>query len=251
MTPAWERRRAPRSAGAPRNTPSPSGIKDYGTGGKYDIMNRPSESIIQNGDTILFQGDSITDAGRRNAADGLGNGYVAIIRGWLAARRPDLTVRILNRGVSGDRTVELLARWREDCLGLKPDVLSLMIGVNDVWRKRGAWNGQEFVPIEDYRGNLCALLDQAEAAGIRRLVLMSPTTIDHDNDSELNTLLGEYDAFVRGEAARRGAVYVPARRKLMAIRERLREVHWTSDGCHPTIAGHAVLAQAWLEAVGL
>ncbi len=216
-------------------------------------MNRAAARgpVVRNGDTILFQGDSITDAGRRNSDDGLGNGYVAMIRGALAAKSPDLQVRILNRGVSGDRTVELLERWRPDCLDLHPDVLSIMIGVNDVWRKRGEWQGQTFVPLEQFQKNLRRLLDPLREAGIRSMVLMSPTTIDHDNDSELNRLLGEYDAFVREEAARREAVYVPARQALMRARERLPEVRWTHDGCHPTAAGHAVLAQAWLTAVGL
>ncbi|NOY81161.1 MAG: SGNH/GDSL hydrolase family protein [Kiritimatiellaeota bacterium] len=208
-------------------------------------------SMIRDGDLILFQGDSITDAGRRTAADGLGGGYVAIIRGWLAAGRPDLRVRIVNRGVGGDRTAELLARWEEDCLALRPDVLSLMIGVNDVWRKAGEWNGQTHIPLDRYRRNLGELLDRAAAAGVRQFVLISPTTIEPENGGELNVLLGAYDAAVREEAARRGAVYVPAREKLMASRVRLPEVDWTHEGCHPTVAGHAILAQAWLEAAGL
>ncbi len=206
-------------------------------------------SVIRDGDLILFQGDSITDAGRRAAADGLGSGYVAIIRGWLAARHPDLRVRVVNRGVSGDRTAELLERWEEDCLSLRPQVLSLMIGVNDVWRKAGEWNGQTHIPLDRYRRNLGKLLDRAVAAGVRQLILMSPTTIEPENAGELNVLLGAYDEAVREEAARRRAVYVPARQKLMTARVRIPEVAWTREGCHPTVAGHAILAQAWLEAI--
>jgi len=126
-----------------------------------------------------------------------------------------------------------------------------MIGVNDVWRKKGAWNGQNHIPLPEYRRNLSLLLDRARSAGIRQLVLMSPTTIEPENDGELNTLLGDYDEVVREEAAERGAAYVPARQKLMEIRERIPAVAWTREGCHPTAAGHAVLAQAWIEAVGL
>jgi len=208
-------------------------------------------AVICRGDVVLFQGDSITDAGRRSSPDGLGSGYVSIVRGWLASAHPDLEIQVLNRGVGGDRTQELLSRWKEDCVAIRPHVLSLMIGVNDVWRKKGEWNGQTYIPLPDYRRNLSMLLDRAEAAGIRQLVLMSPTTIEPENDGELNTLLGAYDAAVREEAARRGSAYVPARQKLMEIRERMTDVAWTREGCHPTTAGHTVLAQAWLEAVGL
>jgi len=208
-------------------------------------------AYIRAGDRILFQGDSITDAGRTGTPDGLGHGYVAMVRGMLSARHPELDVEILNRGVGGDRTVELLARWQEDCLDLRPDVLSLMIGVNDVWRKARIWRGQTFVPPEQYQENLIRLLDMAAGAGVRRFVLMSPTTIDPDNRSELNNLLAVYDEIVRKEADRRNAVYVPARRRLMAAREALPQVSWTTDGCHPTAAGHALLAAAWMAAVGL
>ena len=75
---------------------------------------------IQPDDLILFQGDSITDAGRCGSADGLGGGYVAMVRALITARHPELRVRIANRGVGGDRTVELLARWQADCVALRP-----------------------------------------------------------------------------------------------------------------------------------
>ena len=88
-------------------------------------MNLNMERLpFQNGERILFQGDSITDVGRRrNVMYDLGNGYVSMIRGLISALRPDLSVEILNRGNSGDRTTELLQRWQQDCLDLHPDWL--------------------------------------------------------------------------------------------------------------------------------
>ncbi len=198
---------------------------------------------------ILFQGDSITDAGR-NTPPGLGSGYVAMVRGMLSALRPDLPVTITNRGNGGDRTAELLARWKVDCLDLKPDVLSIKIGVNDVWRLQGEWCGQKHIPLPEFRANYTRLLEQATGAGIRQLVLVSPTTITHENVSTCNDLLGEYAAATRDLAKQFGGVYVPAREALLAARTALPDVAWTSDGCHPTAAGHAVIATAWLQAVG-
>jgi len=206
---------------------------------------------IRADDLILFQGDSITDAGRCGSADGLGSGYVAMVRAMLTARHPELSVRIANRGCSGDRTTELLNRWRPDCLDIKPQVLSIKIGVNDVWRLRGEWNGQKFVPIADYRANYEKMIAQARSAGVRVLALVSPTTIAEENDSELSRLLEERAACVRELATRNDAVYVPDRENLLRALREQPGVRWTSDGCHPTTAGHALIAATWLQALGL
>ena len=211
----------------------------------YKFMN----TILKPNDLILFQGDSITDAGRSEARDGLGCGYVAMVRGLFQALHPDFPVRILNRGVSGDRTAELLARWQIDCLDLKPDVLSIMIGVNDVWRLKGEWNGQKHIALPEFSASLTRLLEQARAAGIRQLVLMSPTSIEPENDGELTQILGGYAAEVKRLAGVFGAVYVPAREAMLAARAALPNVIWTTDGCHPGVSGHALLAAAWLKAV--
>lgn len=206
--------------------------------------------IFKVGDRILFQGDSITDAGRGNPP-GLGSGYVAILTGLLRNLRPDLKLEIINRGISGDRTAELLARWKPDCLDLKPDVLSIKIGVNDVWRLLRESNGQKHIPLPEFRANCISLLDQACAAGVRQLILISPTTITQENVSPLNDLLGQYDEAVRELALKYNAVHVPARDALLAARAEQPQVAWTTDGCHPTTAGHALIASTWLKATGV
>ncbi|HYF52016.1 MAG TPA: SGNH/GDSL hydrolase family protein [Planctomycetota bacterium] len=204
---------------------------------------------FDNGDRILFQGDSITDCGCRNPdnMNPLGTGYVSIIRGMLAAQYPELKLTILNRGVSGDRTAELLKRWDEDTLALKPTWLSIKIGVNDVWRKRGEWNGQGHIQLSDYKQNLHTLIDRSYAGGIKNIILVSPTTIDDDLDSDLNKLLGEYDEAVREMAKLQHATYVPARESLLRAIKEIPTVRWTSDGCHPTVAGHALIAGVWIK----
>lgn len=208
-------------------------------------------SPIRDGDLILFQGDSITDCGRCSSADGLGGGYVAMVRALITARQPQLMVRIANRGVGGDRTTELLARWRPDCVAIRPQVLSISIGVNDVWRLRGQWNGQTFLSAADFRTNYEQLVGQALGAGVRTLALLSPTTIAEENDSELSRLLDERSAIIRELATRFGAIYVPAREAFVRALTERPDVRWTADGCHPTAAGHALIAGTWLQALGL
>lgn len=205
--------------------------------------------LLTPGDTILFQGDSITDVGRKDTPDNLGSGYVAILRGWLQARFPEAGYRILNRGTGGDRTVELLARWKQDCLELKPDVVSISIGVNDVWRLRGEWNGQKYVSGADFEANYRNLLNQAREAGVRRFVLMSPTTIAEETDSALAALLDERTNQVRLLAGEYGAVYVPTREAMNRALKDSPETRWTTDGCHPTTAGHGLIAAVWWNAV--
>jgi lysophospholipase L1-like esterase len=205
---------------------------------------------IQTGDTILFQGDSITDCGRRDpAGDGLGNGYVAMVSAFLQLHHPGLKLRIINRGISGDRTPELLARWQGDMADLRPQVLSIKVGVNDVWRLRGEWAGQKYVPLPEYEQNYRKLLEQAKASGVRQLVLMSPTTIEGEKDAELSRLLDERMECVKRLAKEFGAIYVPTRETQKEVLRTRPDVRWTSDGCHPTTAGHALLAATWLKAI--
>jgi lysophospholipase L1-like esterase len=121
--------------------------------------------------------------------------------------------------------------------------------VNDVWRKKGEWNGQTFVPLADYQTNLKKLCERARAGGVRDIVLVSPTTIDHEATSELNVLLGTYADWVRTYAADINATYVDARSPLLAARAARPQITWTGDGCHPTASGHALIAAAWFDAV--
>lgn len=206
-------------------------------------------ALLEDKDVLLFQGDSITDAGRNETADGLGLGYAAIVAGSLPVARSGDRITVLNRGDSGDRTVELLARWKADCEDLHPNVLSVMIGVNDVWRYRETWNGQTYVAPEAFVSNYRQLLDRALAAGVRRLVLCSPTTIDNATSTDLQGLLDERVSLVKDLAVEYGALYVPMAETQRSLLERRPDVAWTLDGCHPTLCGHAALARVWVETV--
>ncbi len=197
---------------------------------------------------LLFQGDSITDSGRKESPDGLGFGYAAIVAGVLATDPRFKGLEVVNRGVSGDRTAELIARWDGDCVALKPDALSIMVGVNDVWRLRGEWNGQAYIPPERFKANYEELIDRARSGGVKLLVLMSPTTIDNERDREVSALLDEETSIVRALAKKAKAVYVPTREEQKRVLKERPDFPWTTDGCHPSLAGHAHIARTWLRA---
>ena len=124
---------------------------------------------------VLFQGDSITDAGREksrelpNNGSSLGGGYAFLAATALLDHFAALEPVVYNRGISGNKVYQLAARWQKDCLELKPDVLSILIGINDYWHMR---NGQYDGTLEKYEADYRALLDQTRQAlpGVRLVV---------------------------------------------------------------------------------
>ena len=200
---------------------------------------------------FLFLGDSITDCGRReDAPDHLGAGYVRTARDWLLARDPAAAPTVLNRGVGGNTVLDLESRWDRDVIAERPDVLSVMIGINDVWRQLdGLAPGVLIGPFTDtYR----RLLEQTRRALPEcRLVLCEPTVIGPPVPGDGNGLLLPYVQAVRDLATRFDATLVPLHDPFRAAERARPDVAWAPDGVHPSPAGHALLARQWLAATEL
>ena len=200
---------------------------------------------------ILFQGDSVTDAGRTgmyDPANGLGHGYPLFVAGQLGSRYPDKDFTVVNRGVSGNRIVDLYARWKVDALNHHPDLISILIGINDTWHEKQSQNGvepdrYEMVYHELLSWTLKVLPDV-------KLVLCEPFVLPFGAATE--DWVGEMkerDAIVKDLALEFGALFVPFQRVLDDATGRAEGSHWLADGVHPTSAGHALLADTWLESV--
>ena len=123
-----------------------------------NLAEKSAPAIIKPGDTILFQGDSITDAGRKrdvagaNSEPALGSGYAWLLAAQVLVDSPDANLKIFNRGISGNKVNQLAERWQADCLDLKPNVLSILIGVNDFAHARtGDYKGTLEIYEADYR----------------------------------------------------------------------------------------------------
>ncbi len=127
---------------------------------------------LKSGQRFLFQGDSITDCGRREEFPPLGNGYAAILAGLVYAEASELDIQYLNRGIGGETTVELEKRWDEDCLSLNPDWLSVLIGINDCHRY--LFEGRQETGPEPYAQRLESLLQRATDATGCSLILLEP-----------------------------------------------------------------------------
>lgn len=203
-------------------------------------------------DTLLFQGDSITDCGRGRDVAGpnkaLGSGYAMMIAGSLLKKRAEDDLKFLNRGISGNRVVDLYARWKIDCLNLRPDALSILIGVNDTWHEMNRQNGVE---PERYGRIYRELLDWtlAELPDIR-LILCEPFVlltgaVTRDWVDEMD----ERRAIVRQLAADFNAVFVPFQDAFDQAVKRAPADYWLGDGVHPTYAGHVLMTETWLQAV--
>lgn len=214
--------------------------------------------ILKQNDTILFQGDSITDAGREKqnpvANSGLGEGYPAFVARGLHLDYAALNLQIHNRGISGNKVPDLDKRWQRDALEIKPRVLSILIGVNDIWHKlSGRYDGTS----EVYRDGLAALLQRtAEALPHTVLVVCEPFVLMAGAVPEnQDKWFPEFDTrrqFARQVAETANAVWVPFQTVFdQAVADGASPASLAGDGVHPTAAGHQLMAQAWRQAVGV
>ena len=208
------------------------------------------------GTVVLFQGDSITDAGRDravadpNAARALGSGYPLLAASAALAAHPDRGLRFYNRGVSGNKVPDLAARWAADTVALAPDVLSILIGVNDFWHKlSGGYTGT----VEDYEHQYVALLDETRRSLPHvRIIVLEPFVLRCGAVD--NRWFPEFDqrrAAAERVAEHAAATFVPLQAAFDDLSHRRASEYWAVDGVHPTPAGHAVIAERWRRAAHL
>ncbi len=210
---------------------------------------------------ILFQGDSITDAGRGAfGANGLGVGYPIFVTGKLLSAYPANGFEVVNRGISGNRCVDLYQRWKVDCLNMKPDLISILIGVNDTWHEFGSQNGVEPPRYEKVMRELLSWT--REVLPDVKLVLCEPFIFSDEQAGEgysqannnwaaIEAWRDEVDerrAIIKRLADEFGAVFVPFQEVLNEALKSAPAPHWLIDGVHPTTAGHALLANEWIKA---
>jgi lysophospholipase L1-like esterase len=227
--------------------------------GCSDIMKGPSGQtscrLIGKHNVILFQGDSITDAGRdrareKNANDprAMGTGYAFLAASQLLAEHSDAKVRVYNRGISGNKVFQLADRWDQDCIALKPDVVSILIGVNDIWHKlNGTYDGTIEVYERDYR----ALMERTrrDLPGVK-LVICEPFVLRCGavNDKWFPEF-DQYRIAAKEIAADFGALFVPFQSTFDEAVKNVPPDYWAVDGVHPSMAGCYLMTQAWLKAV--
>lgn len=203
--------------------------------------------------TVLFQGDSITDAGRdksryyANETAGMGSGYVFQIVSHLLGTNPDMQWKYYNRGISGNKVYQLADRWEDDCLQLNPDVISILIGVNDFWHTLNDYDGTVQVYEDDFR----KLLDRTLAAlpGVK-LIIGEPFAVKGGRaiDDRWFPEFPKYQEAARRIANEYKTSFVPYQLIFDQALEYAPASYWCPDGVHPSMAGAYLMKEAWLKA---
>ncbi|GAA1965886.1 SGNH/GDSL hydrolase family protein [Catenulispora subtropica] len=206
--------------------------------------------LFKDGQHILLIGDSITDCGRREENAPYGNGYVSLLRAFTTARHPEVRLTWTNRGNSGNTVRHLAQRWDTDALAPRPDWLSVMIGINDVWR---AFDGhpQNAVPLDEFVETLRGLLRRAVEETGCRLILADPYVIEPDREEPQRATSDRYAAAVAGLAEEFDAVHIATQRVFDHAMRCTRSEDWSHDRIHPNLAGHALIADVFLSAIEL
>jgi lysophospholipase L1-like esterase len=204
---------------------------------------------------ILFQGDSITDSGRNkqdmafNTASHLGSGYPLLAAASLLRNNSSLNLKIYNKGISGNKVFQLAERWDTDCLQIKPDVLSILIGVNDIWHKL---NGRYDGTVEIYKRDYIALLERTKAAlpGVK-LIICEPFAIPGVKavNEKWYPEFYDYQKAAHDIAVQFNAIFIPYQSIYDEAQKYALGSYWTPDGVHPTLAGAQLMAEAWLSII--
>ncbi len=205
--------------------------------------------VFEDGATVLFQGDSITDGGRSRDNDvDLGRGYAGMAAWTFQAMYPAKNVRFLNRGISGNRAKDLKARWTADCIALEPHWVSVLVGINDTWR---AFDAKDPTATDAYAADYREILTRTRDETSAKLILCEPFVLPCPEDRKRWRVdLDPRIHVVRALARQFGAILVPFDGIFAAACTARPPEFWAGDGVHPSYPGHALMARAWLRAVG-
>lgn len=216
-------------------------------------------TLLQGVKRIVMLGDSITEGGESRG------GYVWLIRAYLKELYPSANIEVLNAGVSGHKSNDMLARYQKDVLDKKPDLITISVGVNDVWhahydfannREIPDGNGANGVKLDAYTQNVEAMIKQGKEAGAK-IVLLSTTVIYEDSESKPNRAVASYNASLKRLARNHGQTFIdfqkPFHKLIGAYRETTgaRDNLLTTDGVHMNAAGNRVMAYTVLQGFGI
>ena len=204
--------------------------------------------------TLLFIGDSITDCGREHPVgqrcNSLGGGYVSFVDSIMGAVIPETSITVLNTGISGNRVTDLEARWQSDVLDLQPNWLSVMIGINDVWRHFDSEPGAEQVEPEQYELVYRSLLAKTRSQ-LDGLVLMTPYFLETNREDPMRLKMDAYGTITKKLAVQFDAIFVNTQATFDHYLAHQPTESLCADRVHPNELGHMILARAFLHALGV
>ncbi|HWA82125.1 MAG TPA: SGNH/GDSL hydrolase family protein [Fimbriimonadaceae bacterium] len=217
-------------------------------------LQEPVPAMLQNVHRVVCLGDSITEQGEQPS------GYVWLFRKYLNALYPQQNIEVINAGISGHKSTDMIARFKRDVLDKKPDLVTISVGVNDVWHgfydNHPMGDGPRGVPLDLYRKNVESMVEQALAAGAK-VVILSTTVIGEDLANRENAKTESYNAALRDIARKHLLLFVdyqkPFRTLIRDYRKTTggRDLLLTVDGVHMNAEGNKVMAHTLLTALGV
>ena len=211
--------------------------------------------LIKNGERIVFTGDSITDFDRKRPVgeglwEGVGTGYVRLVHTLVNALSPREVIRISNTGVGGNNILDLEARWQQDVLDLNPDWVSVMIGVNDVWRRFDEPDIFEgHIPAKTYEETYRRLIERT-LPRVKGMILMTPFFLEPNREDPMRKGVDELGAVTQKLAEEYGLVFVDVQAVFDGYLRYRHPSYLAWDRVHPNQVGAFLIARAFLDAVG-
>lgn len=206
-------------------------------------------NYIKDNSIVLFQGDSVTDAGRNYDVLGdLGTGYPMMIASAFTAMYPEKKVAFINKGISGNRVKDLEARWGKDCVELRPSVVSILIGINDTWRRFD--DSKDPTSAQDFENTYRRILTEVKEKTGAHIILLEPFVLPVMEGQE--TWREDLDPkiqAVRKLAREFKALLIPMDGIFAVASTKACSELWCGDGVHPTSTGHALIAKTWIDTV--
>lgn len=208
--------------------------------------------FIQNGDRIVFTGDSITDCGRSHpigegSFGGLGTGYVSIMHSLINTFYPEITIRVTNTGVSGNNILNLESRWQEDVLDLKPDWVSVMIGINDVWRQFNSCDLYDMhITPEVYESKYRQLIERT-LPNVKGMILATPYYMELNRSDWMRKRMDEYGAIVRKLSDEYGLYFIDVQKAFDSYLDIRHTTSISMDRIHPNQIGAVLIARKFLK----
>lgn len=210
--------------------------------------------LFEKNSTLVMIGDSITDCGRARPigeSNGLGGGYVSLVNAILTAKFPKENIKVLNTGISGNTIRNLKERWQSDVLDLSPNYLSIMIGVNDVWRKFDRPDETEHVPLAEFETVYRELIAQTKAK-VKKIILITPFLSEMDKSEPMMSMLLDYIAVVKKMAADENLLLVDIQTEIdKYLSDGIMPEIISGDRVHPSTVGSVIIAKAFLKICGI
>ena len=208
--------------------------------------------ILNKKKSLLFIGDSITDCRRSRpigtTADGLGAGYVNLINSFLQSSYPELQINILNTGISGDRITDLQTRWKEDVLDLNSNWVTIMIGINDVWRQFEFPENNDQVNIDMFRDIYIELL-KSIINKVDGVILMAPFFIEDNLSDPMRKMMDEYGNVVKELSVKFNTLFVDTQESFDKYLKLNSSSSLADDKIHPNQVGHMIIAKSFLDVI--